>query len=413
MSAPTRIRYPKLRNIDARPISHEGRPVLLLRDPLQLTDKVLLVPPLLASILSLCDGTREDARHLSIASSLISGYRIDPAAIEELLRALDEAFLLESERFVEAREQALSHYRNATMRTPALAGKSYPADGGELRTLLDDYIEKACDGRGVVKPSLTAGSGLVSPHIDYARGGPVYAGVWKPAEEMMKAADIVIMLGTDHYGGARPLTLTRQNYATPFGVLPTALDVVDEVAASIGQDDAFAGELNHRGEHSIELAAVWLHYIRDGEPVKMVPILCGSFGSFVRGDADIDTDPALTRLVDALIRTTEGQRVAIVAAGDLAHVGPAFGGAPVGLAGRAELKEADDALIERMCAGDARGFFESIKAVEDRNNVCGVSPIYLALRMLGGVTGERLAYDLCPADDAGTSFVSVCGVLFH
>jgi len=61
---------------------------------------------------------------------------------------------------------------------------------------------------------------LVSPHIDYARGGPVYAHVWK-------------------------LTLTRQHYATPFGVLPTAREVVETLAGAMGAETAFAGELYH------------------------------------------------------------------------------------------------------------------------------------------------------------------------
>ena len=65
-----------------------------------------------------------------------------------------------------------------------------------------------------------------------------------------------------------------------------------------------------------------------------------------------------------------------------------------------------------MCAGDAEGFLAAIKRVQDRNNVCGVPPIYLALRMLGQVQGERVAYDRCPADEDGTSLVSVCGVVW-
>ena len=411
MTGSTRIRCPKLRNIDVRPIVHEGRTLLLLRDPLQLTESVLLVPPQLGTVLALCDGTREDARHLSIAHALISGMGIEPSTIGELLSALDEALLLENERFAEAHERARADYREAEARPPALAGPSYPADPDELRSLLESYIEET-ESIDAHSPK-SDGCGLVSPHIDYARGGPVYARVWKRAEEMVKAAEVVVLLGTNHFGGERPVTLTRQNYATPFGVLPTAHEIVDSVAEAIGEEQAFAGELHHRGEHSIELAAVWLHFIREGRPVEIVPILCGSFGNFVSGDGDIEGDRANNLLVETLKRETAGRRTLVVAAGDLSHVGPAFGGAPVERAGHALLKEADDELIERMCAGDARGFFAAIKRVEDRNNVCGVSPIYLAMRMLGEMRGERVSYDRCPADEDGTSFVSVCGVVFR
>ena len=49
----------------------------------------------------------------------------------------------------------------------------------------------------------------------------------------------------------------------------------------------------------------------------------------------------------------------------------------------------------------------------DRRNVCGLSPIYLALRLLGQTTGQRAGYERCPADQEGGSWVSVCGVLLE
>ncbi|MBC7238071.1 MAG: MEMO1 family protein, partial [Chloroflexi bacterium] len=103
----------------------------------------------------------------------------------------------------------------------------------------------------------------------------------------------------------------------------------------------------------------------------------------------------------------------VVAAADLSHVGPAFGGQPLDLVGRALVRAADGRLIERMCAGDAAGFLSEITQVGDRYNVCGLPPIYLALRILGEVSGEAVAYELAPADHAGTSVVSICGLLWH
>jgi AmmeMemoRadiSam system protein B len=209
------------------------------------------------------------------------------------------------------------------------------------------------------------------------------------------------------------LTLTRQHYATPYGVLPTARDVVDTLAEAMGTEAAFAGELDHRSEHSIELAAVWLHHIRAGQPCELAPILCGSFGPFIRGEADVERDPVVGALLGAFGQATAGRRVVVVAAGDLSHVGPAFGGQPLDLVGRARLQAADDELIERMCHGDANGFLAAVQRVDDRNNVCGVPPIYLALRLLGAAQGERVAYDRCPADENGTSVVSICGIVFR
>jgi hypothetical protein len=306
--------------------------------------------------------------------------------------------------------QALVEYRQSPFRPPASAGRSYPIDVDELDQLLRGYLDDVDEENGAIEG--TDVRGLISPHIDYMRGGPVYARVWKRAEEAVKAADLVVLLGTDHMGKDGALTLTRQHYATPFGVLPTALDVVDVLADALGDEAAFADELHHRSEHSVDLAAVWLHYMREKEPCEVVPVLCGSFGHFVRGEAELASDVKINALVDAFRQATDGRRVLVVSAADLAHVGPAFGGQPLDLVGRAQLQAADYELIERMCEGDAEGFFAAIKREDDRRNVCGVSSIYLALRMLSPTQGEQVAYDRCPADQKGTSLVSICGVLF-
>lgn len=406
----TENRYPRLRdNVDIRPIVQDGRPCLVLRDPLQLSGKTLLVPQPLGLVLALCDGTRESAGAVSASLAVRHGIRISPGVVEQLLAALDDALLLDNDAFAQAHSQALVEYRQAPFRSPNGAGQSYPADVDELRRQLSEYLA-AVDDAG---DSPAEGRGLVSPHIDYARGGPVYARAWKRAADMVKAADLAVILGTDHFGAEGRLTLTRQNYATPFGVLPTARGVVDALAEAMGADEALAGELHHRGEHSIELAAIWLHYIREERPCEIVPILCGSFSPFIRGRADPAGDPALRALVETFWKAAAGRRTIVVAAGDLSHVGPAFGGQPLDWAARARLQAADDELIERTCAGDAPGLLEAVKRVEDRNNVCGLPPIYVALRLLGPVRGERAGYERCPADEAGTSLVSVCGVVFR
>jgi AmmeMemoRadiSam system protein B len=256
---------------------------------------------------------------------------------------------------------------------------------------------------------------LISPHIDYQRGGPIYAGVWEEAADALRAADLVIIFGTDHAGSAGQITPTRQNYATPYGVLPTDTALVDAIAAAIGEEAAFAEEIHHRGEHSIELAAVWLHHMRNGQSCQVLPILCGSFQHFVAGQADPATDPVLNASLDVLQKAIAGRRVVVVAAADLAHVGPAFSHPfPVDHVRYAQLQAADEILIQTIADADASAFFRTIAAEGDRRNVCGLPPIYLTLRLLeGSVRGELTGYDRCPADGANASFVSVCGLVFH
>jgi AmmeMemoRadiSam system protein B len=398
---------PKLRIVDTKPLLKDGRLFIAVQDPLRLSDKTIIIPQPIAPILALCDGTR-DARGLSASLAIRHGLSISVEEIEQLVTTLDKALLLDNARFVEALDQARVEYLEAPFRQPILAGRSYPEDPGELKSYLTGYMDAVDSGS-----ALMDGRGLVSPHIDYERGGPVYAQVWGRAAEFVRAADLAIVFGTDHFSDDNRLTLTRQNYATPFGILPTAREVVDALAKIIGEESAFAGELLHRGEHSIELAATWMHFIRDGQPCELVPITCNTFSFFFKDNVDPENDPLIDQLIQVVKSTTAGRQVIIVAAGDLSHVGPVFGDYPLDILGRARLQAADDELLNRMCTGDEQGFFEAIKRVEDDNNVCGAVPIYMTMRLLSPVQGERVAYDLCPADEQGTSLVSICGVVFN
>jgi len=398
--------HPKLRSLDIRPHTQAGQAYILLRDPTQISEHTLLIPQPLAAALAFCDGTH-DTQAMCRAFEEQHGLALPKDLVVQLLTALDEALMLENDRTHQARAAALAAYRHAPFRSPALAGQAYPAEPHTLRLLLDTYLADVA----AEQPALPQATGLLSPHIDYARGGPVYAQVWKQAADLVKAADLVVMFGTDHYGND-PFTLTRQNYATPYGVLPTAQPVINALTDAIGEQAAFAGELRHRGEHSLELVTTWLHHMRGGEPCEFVPILCGGFHHFIYDGTAPATDPLVNNVLDALRTATAGRRIAVIASGDLSHVGPAFGGRPLNLVDRARLRGADDDLIAQMCRGSAENFFTLIRQVRDRNNVCGVSPVYLTLRLLDAALGECTGYATCPADEQDTSVVTVCGVLF-
>jgi AmmeMemoRadiSam system protein B len=395
---------PQLRPVHIHPVTHQGRPTLMLQDPLRLNDRVILVPQHLGPVLALMDGTR-NLDELRASLLVRAGLRLSNGDLQQLVAQLDQALLLQSERFQEACDAALTRYRQAPFRKPSSAGASYPSDPDQLETMLDAYLEQVSDS-GSFK-----GRGLVSPHIDYERGGAVYAQVWAEMADTARQADVAVIFGTDHNGGEGRLTLTRQDYATPYGVLPTATDVVDAVAEAIDAEFAFEEELHHIGEHSVELAAVWLHHIRQRQPISLVPILTGSFHHFIFTPFEPHMDPTFNAALQALGKALNGRSALFIAAGDLAHVGPAFGDpAPVDFAGRARLAAADDALIDSVCAGDAEAFYRTIEAEDDRRNVCGLAPIYLTLRAMGETAGVRAGYDRCPADQNGTSWVSICGV---
>ena len=283
------LSQPKVRPLISEWVMANGEVRLALRDPDELIEGTVLISAALAPVLELCDGEHSLAG-LHAALSLRHGISLPIATLESLVNQLDAALLLESARAQAARDKARAAYRSLSFREPALAGVSYPADPAELSAMLDEFVasvdvEPDSDERAI--------RGLVSPHIDYDRGGAVYARTWDHARRDVQAAEVVVIFGTDHAGSPGALTPTRQHYATPWGTLPTDQDVIDRLEAAWGDDSLFAEELHHRREHSIELAAVWLHYMRKGEPVALVPILCGSFLNFTAGEAHPREHPQL------------------------------------------------------------------------------------------------------------------------
>jgi AmmeMemoRadiSam system protein B len=334
-----------------------------------------------------------------------AGITLSIGELEHIFEQLDEALILENERSAAALKAAADAYRAAPFRPSALAGTGYPSEREALREYLDGYLDDL-SGETAQRPL----RGLVSPHIDYQRGGPVYAQIWSRAAEAVREAEVVVILGTDHNGGNGRITLTRQHYATPYGVLPTELESVDTIAEAVGEVAAFEEELHHLYEHSIELTIVWLHHIRGGEPCAVVPVLTGSFFHFVQGEGSPAEDPTIASAVEALQIALHGRAALVVVAGDLAHIGPAFDGRPVENFGKAQLKVQDKQLISLICDGDAEGLFQAIRADRDQRNVCGLPPIYVMLRVLGDARGELAGYHRCPADVNNTSFVSICGI---
>jgi AmmeMemoRadiSam system protein B len=405
----TNLSRPKLRPLDFQPVRYQNQRMWFLRDPWQLSDQQLLLPEPLALLAELCDGTR-DLADIRAAFLDSTGVDLELEVLQHTLAQLDDACLLENERSRLAQDKLLAAYHAQPYRPPALAGHSYPADPAELSALLQSYGEvQAISGWN--------GRGLVSPHIDYQRGGPVYAQVWNSAAEAVLAADLVVILGTDHMGGLGTITLTEQPYATPYGLLPTDRELIGRLAAAIGPEAAFADELNHRQEHSVELSAVWLHYITQragAAPKVMVPVLVGSFQQFVQTGSHPSQDARLNAFITALRAEASTRRVLFIASVDLAHVGPNFGDPFAMDRPRRERLAAQDAsLMAAAACGDAQTWYAEIAAVQNSNRICGFAPTYLMLDTLGQTKGVQLAYDQCPADEQDASLVSICGLLLE
>jgi AmmeMemoRadiSam system protein B len=195
--------------------------------------------------------------------------------------------------------------------------------------------------------------------------------------------------------------------------------LVERLAAR-GGGGLLDDELAHRSEHSVELQALWIARLFGARPgTRIVPVLVGSIGACLRGDAEADprADPAVSDAVDALreLVAEGGGRTAVVASVDLAHVGPRYGDrARVGEARRARVLAEDRRLLARAVAGDAAGWVASLRAERDARNVCGAAPVWALLEAIAGLglAGTLLRHDDWEIDPGTGSRVSFAAAAF-
>jgi AmmeMemoRadiSam system protein B len=190
--------------------------------------------------------------------------------------------------------------------------------------------------------------------------------------------------------------LTRKDFQTPLGLVPTDRAFLDRIVALAGEP-FFDDELAHRAEHSIEFQVVFLQYLLGGRRAfSIVPILVGSFHDLMEAGTDPIEAPDVRRFVEA-VRAAEsagGRKVAYIGGIDLCHVGPEFGDpGPVAPETQVAVRRFDTALLGRAAAGDPRGWFGTAAAVGNRWRVCGLAATYTMLHAMGPARGRILQYD--------------------
>jgi AmmeMemoRadiSam system protein B len=160
---------------------------------------------------------------------------------------------------------------------------------------------------------------------------------------------------------------------------------------------------------------VFLRHLVGTRPVRIVPILCG-LGRVICNGIDPSRDAATESFLEALreLCARRGERAFVVIGADLAHIGPRFGDPrPLDASERAVLAKRDQDSISRMLMRDASGFYGHVREDLDTRRVCGLGPIYTALRVLPEtVHGDLLHYAQCVDPEEG-SIVSHASLAFY
>ena len=397
------------------PAEEDGKPVFVLRDLEELSDKPLALSGGGMLLVSLLDG-RRTAAQLRDEFLKNTGAVLEVPVILDLVNALEQAGYLETPAVADKRAKAAEHFRSHPKRPAAFAGASYPADALLLAGELGGFYtaEKGPGKEPPAEPSKPAPLGLIAPHIDFTRGGPAYAWAYQALSERA-APDVVVALGVAHVSPDSPWVFTPKTYETPFGPMEVDDELYHKLASRVWYEPR-ADEWVHKHEHSLEFQAVWLKYLWRDKAPKWVPILVSSFERFSPAEPPSKTptiEKALKDLGEVLRTEAEkGRKVMILSGIDLAHVGLRFGD-DLEITPDLEKKiEAEDrkTLIDAL-ALDADGFYRSVVADGHWRKVCGLSALYTGLRLMKAVgatePGRLLSYGQAP-DPAGglVSFAS-------
>lgn len=386
--------YPRIRGeIDAAPAQHEGETYYILYDRAGVTPSRLLVSPMGLLIAGRLDGS---SSILDIADTLSREFPggVPCEEVERLVDALDEALFLDGFRFQDFQAQAARDFRAAPARPASSSGSAYPDDPALLAADLDRMLEEAPPPEETPAMRGAFPRGVVVPHIDFMRGAAGYGQAYHLLGQMPRP-ETVVVIGTAHLPMRERFSLCEKDFDTPLGRVPVDRKLSGAIRKALSPHaDVDRDLLTHRGEHSIELQAVWLRHVY-GDGVAIVPILAASLGEFIEGDrdpAEAAGDPVLRRLADCLAEASSRGGVMLMASADLAHVGPRFGD-PREVTNQflAEVEEADRGYLEAVAAGAVAGL-ESLATHRDRYHVCGSACVYTVGAALAGARARLLGY---------------------
>jgi hypothetical protein len=380
----------------------KDRPGLLMRDTFRFSDTTLIIPPPLIKGLTCFDGTRTDADLKEELARSVANEELGEVA-GHLIAALTNAGFLEDETFSNLREKRLSAFAACPVREAAFAGAAYPAELEPLMSVMQRYLGTApSTDHGVI--------GIAAPHVSPEGGWQCYRAAYRTLPPDLWDSTFVV-LGTSHYGQPDKFGLTRKSFETPFG--RTRIDgvLVNELAA---QPAVLMEDYCHAVEHSIEFQVLFLQAILSPE-VRILPILCGSFGRHFENGGLPEDDEGVRRFIAGLgeIAEREKRRLFWVLGVDMAHMGVRYGDNFSAHAEQDEMtfvRQRDLRRIEQVNAADARGFWGLVQENGDDLKWCGSSPIYTFMKAVPQARGRLHRYEQWNIDDQ--SVVSFAGMSF-
>jgi len=406
---------PRLRQIEPVQLVLEGRPVIGFKDPLQLLDRMLCVRQEVLPVVAMMDG-QHTLRDVQTELTRSSGSIVFMDDIKAIVERLEDACLLEGERFQDAFERKVQEYRRKPFRPASHAGTCYSNDptalGEELTALFT-----ADSGPGLPEPGSDSRRpvGLIAPHIDIRAGGRCFAKAYH-ALASGQPSDVYVILGTGHAGVRGLFAATGLDFQTPLGTVQTDRELLGVLSRELGRDPA-EEEILHATEHVIEFQLIFLQYLFAGRhSFTVLPVLCSLSYHLFDNDEGFSQQQRLFKefcaaLKEACLRS--GKSVCFIASADLDHIGPRYGDSFVPHQGTVRQSiEQDGKLLRALERIDVNEFIQSVAREKDERRICGFPPITTMFHCMEASEGRLLSLDYATVDSMN-SFVSFSSMIFY
>lgn len=268
------------------------------------------------------------------------------------------------------------------LRLPAVAGRFYPSNPAELRTLVQQCAKSEPGAQ------VTRVRACLVPHAGYIYSGRVAGAVFSRIALPQK----ILILGVRHFPrGASAAILSSGAWRTPLGDAPIDESLANAIreACPLLREDSVA----HSGEHSLEVQLPFLQVL--APEFAFVPVALGT----VRFEDVASVGEAIGRVLASL-----KEEVLLLTTSDLNHYED-----------DATTRVKDRRAVERLLALDARGLYDVCR--NEEISMCGLGPavaMLTALKSLGGERTELIAY-ATSADVSGdtSAVVGYAGMIFH
>ena len=245
------------------------------------------------------------------------------------------------------------------IRTPAVAGRFYPDDPGQLREEVDSllFTETSKNIRA---------RACVVPHAGYKYSGRIAGEVFRRTEIPAR----IILIGPRHFPRGAPMAiLSGGSWQTPLGLAPIDSRLAGKLmrACPLLQEDAIA----HSAEHSLEVQLPFLQQLAPS--FAFVPIVIGP----VQYEDLACLGHALAEVIGS-----EPDPVLLIASSDMNHY-----------ESDEITRMKDRKAIDRILALEPRELYDTVR--NENISMCGCGPtvaMLTAARALGAEHAELVRY---------------------